>query len=507
MNMVQDSVLLSKLMKSADTFELKYDFSCELYRLSTYSAFPVGVPVSERSLARAGFYYTGVNDKVKCFCCGLMLDNWKQGDSPVEKHRQLYPSCSFVQTLNPTNSLEASPQPSLLSAAPSTTPSLFESLENTGYFSGSYSSFPSDPVNFRANQDCPTVRTSPYHFAMNTEKARLLTYQTWPLSFMSPVDLARAGFYYVGPGDRVACFACGGKLSNWEPKDDAVSEHRRHFPSCPFLKDLSQSTLRYTVSNLLSTSDTPEDENAESPVVHFGPGESSEDAVMMNTPVVKAALEMGFSRSLVRQTVQRQILATGDSYRTVSDLVIGLLDAEDEIREEQKEQAAEEAESDDLTLIRKNKMVLFQHLTYVTPILDCLLRTRVITEQESDAVKQKPQTLQARTLIETVLAKGNTAAASFRNSLQESDPVLYQDLFVRQDIRHLPTDDIAALPMEEQLRKLQEERTCKVCMDREVSIVFIPCGHLVVCKDCAPSLRKCPICRGSIKGTVRTFLS
>ncbi|XP_052607676.1 baculoviral IAP repeat-containing protein 3 isoform X1 [Peromyscus californicus insignis] len=602
MNLVQDSVLLSKLMKSADTFELKYDFSCELYRLSTYSAFPAGVPVSERSLARAGFYYTGVNDKVKCFCCGLMLDNWKQGDSPVEKHRQLYPSCSFVHTLSPANSLEASPQPSLPSAAPSTMPSLCASLENTGYFSGSYSSFPSDPANFRANQDCPSLRTSPYDFAMNTEKARLLTYQTWPLSFLSPADLARAGFYYIGPGDRVACFACGGKLSNWEPKDDAMSEHRRHFPSCPFLKDRSQSASRYTVSNvsmqtqearvrtffnwpssalvppqqlasagfyytghsddvkcfccdgglrcwesgddpwvehakwfprceylirikgqefvdhvqagyphlleqLLSTSDTPEDENQDSPIVHFGPGESSEDAVMMSTAVVRAALEMGFSRSLVRQTIQRHILATGDTYRTVGDLVIGLLDAEDEIREEQKEQAAEETESDDLTLIRKNKMVLFQHLTSVTPILDCLLRARAITEQECDAVKQKPQTLQARTLIETVLAKGNTAAASFRNSLQDSDPVLYQDLFVRQDFRRPPTDDIAALPMEEQLRKLQEERTCKVCMDREVSIVFIPCGHLVVCKDCAPSLRKCPICRGAIKGTVRTFLS
>ncbi|XP_005346842.1 baculoviral IAP repeat-containing protein 3 isoform X2 [Microtus ochrogaster] len=598
MNMVQDSVFLSKLLKSADTFELKYDFSCELYRLSTYSAFPAGVPVSERSLARAGFYYTGVNDKVKCFRCGLMLDNWKQGDSPVEKHRQLYPSCSFVQTLNPAGRLEASPQTSL----PSAVPSLFTSLENTGYFSGSYSSFPSDPVNFRANQDCPALRTSPSHFAMNTEKARLLTYQTWPLSFLSPVDLAKAGFYYVGPGDRVACFACGGKLCNWEPKDDAMSEHRRHFPNCPFLKESSQSAPRYTASNLsmqtltarartffnwpssalvhpqqlasagfyytghsddvkcfccdgglrcwesgddpwvehakwfpsceyligikgqefvgrvqagyphllqqlLSTSDTPEDESAESPIVHFGPGESSEDAVMMNTPVVKAALEMGFSRSLVRQTVQRQILATGENYRTVSDLVIGLLDAEDEMREEQKGQAAEDTESDDLTLIRKNRMRLLQHLSCVTPILDCLLSAGAITEQEHDAVKQKPQSLRTGALIDTVLAKGKPVATSFRATLQERDPVLYKDLFVRQDIRRLPTDDITALPMEEQLRKLQEERTCKVCMDREVSIVFIPCGHLVVCKDCAPSLRKCPICRGTIKGTVRTYLS
>ncbi|XP_052045110.1 baculoviral IAP repeat-containing protein 3 isoform X1 [Apodemus sylvaticus] len=603
MNMVQDSAFLAKLMKSADTFELKYDFSCELYRLSTYSAFPRGVPVSERSLARAGFYYTGVNDKVKCFCCGLKLDNWKQGDSPVEKHRKLYPSCSFVQTLNPANSLEASPQPSLSSTVMSSTPPCFAGSESTGYFSGSYSSYPSDPVNFQANQDCPALSTSPYQFAMSTEKARFLTYQTWPLSFLSPAELARAGFYYIGPGDRVACFACGGKLSNWEPKDDALSEHRRHFPHCPFLKDLGQSASRYTVSNLsmqthaarvrtfsnwpssapvhpqelasagfyytghsddvkcfccdgglrcwesgddpwvehakwfprceylirikgqgfvsqvqasyphlleqlLSTSESPEDENAEAAIVHFGAGEGSEDAVMMSTPVVKAALEMGFSRSLVRQTVQRQILATGENYRTVSDLVIGLLDAEDEMREERTtEQAVEEEESDDLALIRKNKMVLFQHLTCVPPMLDCLLSARAITEQEYDAVKQKPHPLQARTLIDTVLAKGNTAATSFRNSLQETDPALYRDIFVKQNIRSLPTDDNAVLPMEEQLRKLQEERTCKVCMDREVSIVFIPCGHLVVCRDCAPALRKCPICRGTIKGTVRTFLS
>lgn len=152
-------------------------------------------------------------------------------------------------------------------------------------------------------------------------------------------------------------------------------------------------------------------------------------------------------------------------------------------------------------------MVLLQHLACVTAMLDCLLSVRAITEQEYSAVKQQPHTLQARTLIDTVLAKGNTTATSFRNSLQEIDPGLYRDIFVQPDIRSLPTGDIAALPMEEQLRKLLEERMCKVCMDREVSIVFIPCGHLVVCKDCAPSLRKCPICRGTIKGTVRTFLS
>ncbi|TKC40003.1 hypothetical protein EI555_001659, partial [Monodon monoceros] len=584
-------------MKSANIFELKYDFSCELYRMSTYSAFPAGIPVSERSLARAGFYYTGVNDKVKCFCCGLMLDNWKQGDNPIEKHKKLYPSCSFVQNLNSVNISGATSQPTFPSSVTNSTHSLLPSLENSGCFSGSYSSFPSNLLNSGPNQDFSALRISPYRCAMNTEKARLLTFQMWPLTFLSPTDLAKAGFYYIGPGDRVACFACGGKLSNWEPKDDAMSEHLRHFPNCPFLGSQLQGTSRYTVSNLsmqtyaarfktfcnwpssvpvhpeqlasagfyymgkklnliiknkystcvisyilvvklyvfisfgpklilghsddvkcfccdgglrcwesgddpwvehakwfprceylirikgqefisrvqasyphlleqlLSTSDNPEDETAESPIIHFGPGENhSEDAVMMNTPVVKAALEMGFSRRLIKQTVQSKILTTGENYRTVSDLVLDLLNAEDEIREEEKERATEEKESDDLSLIRKNRMALFQRLTCALPILDSLLTARVISEQERDVIKQKTQTsLQARELIDTILVKGNFAATIFKNSLQEIDPMLYQHLF--------------DLPMEEQLRRLQEERTCKVCMDKEVSIVFIPCGH------------------------------
>jgi baculoviral IAP repeat-containing protein 2/3 len=62
-------------------------------------------------------------------------------------------------------------------------------------------------------------------------------------------------------------------------------------------------------------------------------------------------------------------------------------------------------------------------------MLYCLLSARAITEQECNAVKQKPHTLQASTLIDTVLAKGNTAATSFRNSLREIDPALYRDIF------------------------------------------------------------------------------
>lgn len=77
-------------------------------------------------------------------------------------------------------------------------------------------------------------------------------------------------------------------------------------------------------------------------VVHLGPGEErSEDAVMMNTPVIKSALEMGFERSLVKQTVQSKILTSGENYRTVQELVLDLLSAEDQKREEEREMVAE----------------------------------------------------------------------------------------------------------------------------------------------------------------------
>nr|XP_005482646.1 baculoviral IAP repeat-containing protein 2 [Zonotrichia albicollis] len=611
MNIVEDSPFLASIMRqSAPCDELKYDLSCELYRMSTFSTFPMNTPVSERSLARAGFYYMGVQDKVKCFSCGLTLDNWQPGDNAMEKHKQLYPSCTFVQRmLSVTNVGLSSRSAFPHSVANSLPPSLHSialspSLEQVGYFSGSFSSFPQDPVTTRAAEDLPFLSLKLHNHSMRTEDARLRTFQSWPLTFLSPTDLAKAGLYYLGTADKVACFTCGGQLCNWEPKDNAVSEHRRHYPNCPFVENLIREQQSFNVSNvsmqthearvktfinwptripvqpeqladagfyyvgrnddvkcfccdgglrcwesgddpwiehakwfprceyllrvkgrefvdqiqarfphlleqLLSTSDPPVDENLDPPIIRFGPGEShSEDAIMMNTPVVKAALEMGFSRRLIKQTVQSKILATGENYKTVNDLVSDLLTAEDEKIEEEKEKQLEEVASDDLYLIQKNRMALFQRLTCVLPILGSLLSAKVITELEHDVIKQKTQIpLQARELIDTILVKGNEAASIFRNCLQDCDPVLYKDLFVEKTIKYVPTEDVSGLPMEEQLRRLQEERTCKVCMDKEVSIVFIPCGHLVVCKECAPSLRKCPICRGTIKGTVRTFLS
>jgi len=61
--------------------------------------------------------------------------------------------------------------------------------------------------------------------------------------------------------------------------------------------------------------------------------------------------------------------------------------------------------------------------------------------------------------------------------------------------------------LESENARLKEQRTCKICMDGEVGVVFLPCGHLCCCVNCAPALKDCPVCRTKIQGTVRTFLS
>lgn len=81
--------------------------STELFRISTFARFP-NSGVTERSLARAGWFYTGVGDRVQCFKCNVTADGWQSGDCPTEKHRQLSPSCSFIQSLPSTSNLLSS---------------------------------------------------------------------------------------------------------------------------------------------------------------------------------------------------------------------------------------------------------------------------------------------------------------------------------------------------------------------------------------------------------------
>lgn len=55
--------------------------------------------LSPETLAIAGFFYTGHNDVVQCFDCGIQLENWIVGDEPTLHHEAANPNCRFVRGL------------------------------------------------------------------------------------------------------------------------------------------------------------------------------------------------------------------------------------------------------------------------------------------------------------------------------------------------------------------------------------------------------------------------
>ncbi|XP_052060877.1 putative inhibitor of apoptosis [Mytilus californianus] len=66
--------------------------------------------------------------------------------------------------------------------------------------------------------------------------------------------------------------------------------------------------------------------------------------------------------------------------------------------------------------------------------------------------------------------------------------------------------ELSIRSLEEENQNLKDQQTCKICLDKPISIVFLPCGHMASCANCAPALRRCPICRVFIKGTVKAIM-
>lgn len=77
------------------------DLDLEDVRLQTFLLWPKWAPksLSKEDMAKFGLYFTGDNDSVKCFRCKMVLGGWKDGDRPLDRHRQVAPQCEFLAGL------------------------------------------------------------------------------------------------------------------------------------------------------------------------------------------------------------------------------------------------------------------------------------------------------------------------------------------------------------------------------------------------------------------------
>ena len=92
-----------------------------------------------------------------------------------------------------------------------------------------------------SQHDCVLPHRRPMYSNFVTFNARLETFSTWPIQLtQTGSQLASAGFFYTGCGDKVRCFSGGCGLEMWEPGDIPRLEHSKWYPDCSFVRMMGE---------------------------------------------------------------------------------------------------------------------------------------------------------------------------------------------------------------------------------------------------------------------------
>ncbi|CAG9787764.1 unnamed protein product [Diatraea saccharalis] len=184
------------------------DLRHEEERLKTFEKWPLTF-LSPELLARNGFYYLGRSDEVRCAFCKVEIMRWEEGDDPAEDHKRWAPQCPFLRNHTSAGNVPVETPPA----------------------NGR------DECGVRAPPTTSVCMPGPVHPQYASEAARLSTFNDWPRCMrQKPEDLAEAGFFYTGQGDKTKCFYCDGGLKDWENDDIPWEEHARWFDRCAYVQ-------------------------------------------------------------------------------------------------------------------------------------------------------------------------------------------------------------------------------------------------------------------------------
>ncbi|XP_052808882.1 putative inhibitor of apoptosis [Mya arenaria] len=180
-------------------------------RLISYNSWPHVSP-APLTLAKAGFFYTGTGDLVRCHQCGIGLKDFSPEDDPLTEHIKHADNCDYLIDMYGVAGLE----------------------EKRCHINDPEHIRRRQLASFQAQKAPDTTFRRPEYASY---EARLATFDGWPEeASQRPHQLAGAGLYFAGVGDHVRCFACDGGLRQWDAGDDPWVEHCRWFPACPFAR-------------------------------------------------------------------------------------------------------------------------------------------------------------------------------------------------------------------------------------------------------------------------------
>nr|XP_022288749.1 putative inhibitor of apoptosis [Crassostrea virginica]XP_022288750.1 putative inhibitor of apoptosis [Crassostrea virginica]XP_022288751.1 putative inhibitor of apoptosis [Crassostrea virginica]XP_022288752.1 putative inhibitor of apoptosis [Crassostrea virginica]XP_022288753.1 putative inhibitor of apoptosis [Crassostrea virginica]XP_022288754.1 putative inhibitor of apoptosis [Crassostrea virginica] len=496
-----------------------HSMNMELIRLRSFQNFPAARMVSTLQLARQGFYHSGEGDMVICFACGGRKQNWRSEDIIDVVHRSLSPNCPLLMSLPTTNvqvgdsirnghkdppfktneeqQSETTRTECLTSNEQPTSKNIAtrkgSAKEETGNTTLNTCTIALDQqtLSNKRNGDThiPTPKLNPIDhltrarlqqekidaflqgldpLGINFDRpkypsyavvaVRISSFSHWPSTLtQTPRALAIAGFFYAGYGDYTRCFFCGGGLRNWEPGDDPWTEHARWFPKCAFTRqnkgDQFVALVQVQHQELVALEASNGHHNEQTNGLDLASNENSSQLDVTSLPAFQSIQEMGYQSHIIRRAFDLLKKTKEPIDVKAEDLLDVIVDME------------ENAGND----------ILPSSVTGTT---------QEVKEVKVTATRSNTDTNNTQGKLTNPSVKSTTTGSGTSGAEQE----ITQSLL-------------------EENRQLKDLMICKICMENEASIAMLPCGHLCCCTDCAPAMRKCPICRQFVKGTVRTWLA
>ncbi|EDV40748.1 uncharacterized protein Dana_GF10661, isoform B [Drosophila ananassae] len=274
---VDNNTNATQLFKNNIFNNIMNNFNREEDRLKSFINWPLDW-LDKCQLAQTGMYYTNVDDKVKCYFCGVEIGRWEPEDQPVPEHQRWSPNCPLLRRRTTNNvplngeALDRVLPPlsyDICGANDAATAGvelrehayaegripMSHMIQSIGVntANGSVSVGPTlssiatqASTATQANGDVQPETCRPPAASGNyfpeypeyaVEAARLRTFEAWPRNLkQKPPQLAEAGFFYTGVGDRVRCFSCGGGLKDWDDNDEPWEQHALWLSQCRFVK-------------------------------------------------------------------------------------------------------------------------------------------------------------------------------------------------------------------------------------------------------------------------------
>lgn len=342
------------------------------------------------------------------------------------------------------------------------------------------------------------------------------------ISGPSVEELAWYGWRYDGnpvASDKVRCVYCKGTLRDWNDDDEADVEHTRWYANCTFMKVVKAFPFQgirrkeqIALNNHMSSYDQPLNP-VRLPSIHaFDPREIK---ARMDTTMARTILDMGYTKDCVRQVIEERLKTTGDDFPSIAEFMDAVL-----TKAEQQGASGPLGASDWKPNLPSTATAPEPVFPQIVPAMSgnaessSTVNTSVDDEtftpsgkkrRRRKREKQKKENEQQAPQLQSL--QSSTSPNRSVETLEQSPLSLSVDKTNDNDDSNNDLNDEEYSSLLVENKTLKDARLCKICMELEVNIVFLPCGHLVSCHVCSPKVRNCPLCRTFIRGTVKTFLS